>query len=297
MLYAITGATGNTGHVVVAELRKAGKAVRAIGRDMKKLEPLLAQGAEGFVADAADKNDMARAFAGTEAVYAMIPSPPRDAADFRAYQNQVADALTSAIRAAGVRHVVALSAIGGEQTANTGPVAGLHDLEEKLNTLEGVNVLNLRATFFMENTLVTAGLIKAMGISGGPTSADLPQPMVAAQDVGRYAARRLAALDFQGHQVQYLLGQRDLSWGEATQIIGQAIGKPDLKYVQFSYDDAINGMISMGLPRTIAESYVELASAFNEGRARSIVPRSADTDTPTRFEEFVRQTFVPAYNR
>ncbi len=297
MLYAITGATGHTGRVAAEELLVQGKTVRVIGRSLEKLKPLTDKGAEGVVAQAADAAEMTRAFAGADAAYVILPPPPMDVKDFRAHQNLVAGALVAAIRGAKVKYVVALSSIGGEQAENTGPVAGLHDFEEKLKTLAGVHVLLLRPTFFMENQLATIGLMKAMGINGGPTNPDLPQPMIAAQDIGRYAARRLTALDFTGYPVQYLLGQRDLTWNETTKIIGQAIGQPDLKYVQFPYADAVNGMVSMGLPRPIAESYVELARAFNEGRVRSLVPRSADTDTPTRFEEFAAQTIVPAYNR
>ncbi len=39
-----------------------------------------------------------------------------------------------------------------------------------------------------------------------------------------------------------LLGPRDVSFAEAAKILGAAIGKPDLQYVQFSYEDAEKAM-------------------------------------------------------
>jgi uncharacterized protein YbjT (DUF2867 family) len=146
----------------------------------------------------------------------------------------------------------------------------------------------------MENTLANIGLIKQRGINGGAVKADLPLPMIAARDVGAYAAKRLQALDFTGKSVQELLGQRDVTWNEITRIIGDAIGKPDLRYVQFPYEDAINGMASMGIPRHVAEAFVELAKAANDGLMAPSKPRSAENTTPTPFEQFVEEEFAPA---
>jgi uncharacterized protein YbjT (DUF2867 family) len=297
MLFVIVGATGHTGRVAAEELLAAGKQVRVLGRDLGRLRLLTSKGAEGLAARVDNKDELVRAFSGAAAVYALIPPPPMDIQNFRAYQNRAADALIAAIRETGIKHVVALSSIGAEHQEGTGPVTGLHDFEQKLRTLKDVNVLMLRAAFFMENSLATMGLIKGMGINGGSTRADVALPMIAAKDIGVYAVRRLAALDFYGYQVQDLLGNRDLTWNEVTAIIGKAIGKPDLKYVTFSYDDAINGMVSMGLPRVIAESYTELSRGANEGRVRGTESRSPQNTTPTTFEEFVRDVFVPAYNR
>jgi hypothetical protein len=51
-------------------------------------------------------------------------------------------------------------------------------------------------------------------------------------------ADHLVKRTFSGKSVKALLGQRDLTMDEAARIIGRKIGKPDLKYVTFSYDDA-----------------------------------------------------------
>jgi uncharacterized protein YbjT (DUF2867 family) len=294
-MYVVTGATGHTGKVVAEELLAKGQKVRVIGRDAERLQPLVRLGAEPFAGSLEDAAAVARAFAGAQAVYAMIP-PSMLAAGFRQYQNRVADAMISAIRKNGVQHVVALSSMGAELPDKTGPVAGLHDFEQKLNALDGVNVLMLRPAFFMENAFFTIRLIKSMGFDGGATKGDMPVPMIATRDIGAYAARRLLALDFPGKSVQELHGPRDVTPREVSRILGAAIGKPDLNYVEFSYEDAVNGMTQMGLPREIAESFVELSRATNEGLVKFHRPRTALTATPTTLEEFA-PVFAAAYQK
>jgi uncharacterized protein YbjT (DUF2867 family) len=292
-MYVVTGATGHTGRIVVEELLAKGKKVRVVGRSAERLEPLVQRGAVPFVGSLEEADAVVHAFAGAEAVYAMIP--PKMAADgFRTYQNRVADAIVAAIRKNGVKYVVALSSMGAELPDKNGPVAGLYDFEQKLNTLDSANVLILRAAYFMENTLTTARLIKNMGFDGGPLKADVPVPLIASRDIGAYAARRMLALNFSGHTVQELQGPRDVTMREAARILGNAIGKPDLKYVEFSYEEAVNGMAQTGVPRPLAETYVELSRAINEGLVKFHQPRSRQNGTRTTLEEFA-PVFAAAY--
>jgi len=291
-MYAIVGATGKTGRVVVEELLAKGEKVRAIAHNADHLETIAAKGAETFVGSATDTSAMAKAFAGAKAVYVLIPPNFAAPGGLRAYQNEVANAMATAIERAGVKNAVVLSSLGAEYAEGTGPVKGLHDLEQRLSKLSGVNVLFLRATFFMENTLGSIDMIEKMGIIGGPVKEDLPLPMIASHDIGVYAARRLLALDFTGKSHQDLLGPRDITWNEITRILGGLLGKTDLKYQQFSYDDAITGMVSNGIPRQAAEAFVELSKAANEGLIRPSEPRSAKNSTPTTYEEFARQVLA-----
>src|SRR5207248_1173160 len=83
----------------------------------------------------------------------------------------------------------------------------------------------------MENTLGQADAIKGMGSAAGPLRPELKIPMIATRDIGAFAADALSRLEFAGQQVQELHGQRDLSFGEITSILGKAIGKRDLNYV------------------------------------------------------------------
>lgn len=215
-MYAITGATGNTGKPIVKALLAAGKKVRALSRSEQKLSELVTSGAEAAVGELSNAKFLSQAFEGAAAVYAMIP-PNFTAQDFRGYQNLVADALVQAVEKSGVKYVVTLSSIGAHLSAKAGVVQGLSDMEQRFNRLKGVQVLHLRPGYFMENLFGQLGTIKHMGVMGSPLKADLKFPLIATRDIGAYAAKRLLQLDFKGTgNVEYLLGARDIRDRKST---------------------------------------------------------------------------------
>ncbi|MBL0348944.1 MAG: NmrA family NAD(P)-binding protein [Elusimicrobia bacterium] len=294
-MIVVTAATGHIGQSLVQELLVKKQKVRAVARDAKKLKFLADRGAETVSADLADPAAVAEAFRDATAVFALIP-PSYGEEDFRGYQNKVSVVLADALKNAGVRHVVNLSSLGANRPDKTGPIKGLHDHEQRLNKLDGVHVLHLRPTYFMENFFFSLGLIKSQGINGSPLLPDAAFPMIATRDIAAVAARRLLARDFMGKSVQELLGPREVSMAEATRVIGAAIGKPALPYVQFPYADARAAMIGMGMSPDVADQFNEMYKAFNEGVVRPTQARGPQTTTPTTIEEFAKG-FAVAYSQ
>jgi uncharacterized protein YbjT (DUF2867 family) len=293
-MYVVTGATGHTGSAIAKRLLAGGKKVRVVGRNTQRLHSLVSLGAEPFSADVSDKESITRAFNGADAAYLMIP-PDLANPDYAAYQDKVTEALASALEQNGVAHVVALSSFGADKPDKTGPIAGLHRMEQRLNRISGLNTLYVRAGYFMENTLPQAGVIDQMGATAGPLNADLKVPMIATRDIAMFAADELLRLEFRGHQTQELLGQRDLTMTEAAAVIGQAIGKPELQYVQISYDQFRSFLMQMGTSQGTADLMVEMAEAENSGYAGALEARSQRNTTSTSYEQFVAEEFVPAY--
>jgi uncharacterized protein YbjT (DUF2867 family) len=238
---------------------------------------------------------MARAFAGTKAVYAMIP-PHYGAENFRSYQKAVGSALVEALRQAEVPHVVALSSLGAQHSQGVGPICGLHDFEQSLSELPQTHVLLLRPAFFMENLLFQIEIIKKTGVAGSPVREDVSMPMIAISDIAAEAAMRLQKLDFTGKSVRELLGQRDLTMPEAVSILGKAIGRERLAYVRFEYEDVAAGMRKAGFSAEAAAVMSELYKATNEGLVTPTSPRSAGNTTPTSIEQFA-QVFAAVYNQ
>jgi uncharacterized protein YbjT (DUF2867 family) len=293
-MYVVTGATGNTGSVIAQALLAKGEKVCVVGRSKERLAPLVSRGAEPFEADLADATALTRVFDGARAVYFMVPPDPTSS-DYRARQDRVVDAGAQALAAARVHYVVSLSSIGADQESGTGPVVGIHKMESKFNQIPGLNVLHLRAGYFMENTFPQVDVIRNFAMTAGPVRADLPLPMIATRDIGAAAAEALLKLDFSGQQTRELLGSRDLSYNEATGIIGAAIAKPDLAYLQLPGSQFIQALTTMGMSQNFAELILEMSDAINDGRMKALEPRSPANTTPTSFEAFVQEKFLPLY--
>ncbi|MFZ0638736.1 MAG: NAD(P)H-binding protein [Candidatus Acidiferrales bacterium] len=295
-MIVITGATGNTGSVAADTLLAKGEKIRAIGRDASKLERFDAKGADPFVANVENAEEVARAFENAEAVYLLVPQAlHRD--DFRGYQERVTDAYASAVEKNGVKFAVTLSSIGAQHAANVGPIVGLHNMEEKLNHVSSLNVLHLRPTQFMENLLMSIDGIRMMNALPGAAPADVRFPIIATKDIGDYAASRLAARDFSGHSTQELLGPRDVSMRDGAAIIGRAIGKPNLAYVQMPLILLESALTSMGLPKSSAALVIEMWKGANEGLLAPQEQRSEKNTTPTTIEQFAEEVFAPQFQR
>jgi uncharacterized protein YbjT (DUF2867 family) len=293
-MYAILGATGHTGSVAAEKLLAAGQKVRVIGRDAKRLERFSQKGAEAVVADVTDTAALEKAFAGARAVYALIP-PLIDAPDVRAYQEKVSDAITAAIQKSGVSYGVLLSSTGADKASGTGPVRGLYSFEKKLGSIGALNLISLRAGYFMENLLAQAGIIPSLGFMAVPLRADLALPMIATRDIGEVAADLLAKLSFSGKQTRELLGARNVSYAEVAKVIGQAIGRAELTYQQVPGAQAKPAMMQLGMSASMVDLILEMCEALNSGHMKPLEPRSAQNTTPTTIETFVTDVFVPAY--
>jgi uncharacterized protein YbjT (DUF2867 family) len=293
-MYVILGATGNTGSVAAEALLAKGQKVRVVGRSKERLAKLVARGAEAFEADVTDSAALTKAFTGARAVYAMVPPDPANPR-YQEHQDEVTNSIATALQAAGVTHAVVLSSFGADKAGKTGPVLGLHILEERLARIPKLNALFLRAGYFMENTLPQVGIIKSFGMMAGPVRPELAMPVIATRDIGAAAAEALLKLDFAGQQKRELLGQRNLTYLEIAKIAGAAIGLPNLAYVQLPAEQVIQGMTQMGMSKDMATLLCEMCDSLNNGHMCALETRTATNTTPTSYEEFVQKVFVPAY--
>ena len=293
-MFAVLGASGHTGRVVARNLLKQGQKVRVVGRSADRLRDLGNEGAEIVVADATDAPGLTKALRDVDGAYVLVP-PNSTSNDYRAFQDRVSDAIAAAVQNSGIKRVVALSSIGADKASGTGPVVGLYNLEQKLKQIDGVNVLNLRAGYFMENTLPQVAVVRMMGTLVGPLRPDLKLPMIATRDIGDAAARELVSGDFRGNQSKELQGQRDIDYVEAAAIIGKAIGKPSLGYIQAPDEQLRGAMVQMGMSANMVGLILEMAGALNSGHMKALEPRSAGNTAPTAFETFVEEEFAPAY--
>ncbi|QWP76109.1 NAD(P)H-binding protein [Lysobacter sp. K5869] len=291
-MYVVMGATGRTGHRIVHHLLQAGERVLALGRSESRLAPLAAAGAQVRAGEQTDPAFLAEAFRGATAAYTLLPYE-LSAPGYDAQQDRQGEAIVEALRRSGLREVVALSSLGADLAQGTGPIMSMRRQEQRLRAWAdedaGRNALALRAGAFMENFYGSLEVIKAFGFNGDAFDADYPLPMIAARDIADAAAGALLRRDWRGLSVRELLGERDLSYAQATRILGERIGLPELAYVRLEGGDALDALVQGGFAPDLAAQYVELAHTISAGRVRSLEGRNAGNTTATSFEAFAEE--------
>jgi len=263
MNITITGSLGNISKPLSESLIRAGHRVTIISNSADKKAAIEALGATAAIGSVEDISFLTSAFRGADGVYTMVP-PNFGAAHWRQYIAGIGSNYAAAIRSAGVTRVVNLSSIGAHLPGGTGPIAGLHDVEQILNSLEGVSVKHLRPAFFYINFLSNIDMIKHMNILGSNYGEDRTLVMVHPDTIAGAAAEEIQS-PFKGGSNRYIANDVRKA-GEIAAVLGAAIGKPGLKWVEFSDEQALAGMQQGGLSEEVAKNYVEMGTAIQSGK-------------------------------
>ncbi|MBB5634611.1 uncharacterized protein YbjT (DUF2867 family) [Pedobacter cryoconitis] len=262
MKFTITGSLGNISKPLVQKLVSAGHQVTVISSSADKIKAIEELGAIAAIGSIDDIDFLTKAFTGADAVYTMCP-PSFSAQDYRAYITGTGSNYAAAIQASGVKQVVNLSSIGAHLSDGTGPIKGLHDVEQLFNKLEGVAVKHMRPAYFYINLYGNTDMIKHAGIIGANYSESASLVLVHPQDIAAAIAEEIQQ-SFTGKSVRYVTSDVRKT-AEVATALGTAVGKPELKWVEFTDEQALGGMIDAGLPEEIAKNYVEMGTAIRSG--------------------------------
>jgi uncharacterized protein YbjT (DUF2867 family) len=293
MKITITGSLGNISKPLAELLIANGHEVTIISSDPKKINNIEALGAKAAIGSVSDVAFLTSAFKGADAIYTMVP-PNWTVTNYRQYIRETGNNLRDAIKASGVKRVVNLSSIGAHLSEGTGPIAGMHDVEQTLNTLDGVAIKHLRAGFFYINFLFDIGTIRHMSVMGSNYGINAKLVLIHPKDIAIAAAKELQG-SFEGKSYRYVVSE-ERKIADIVKVLGAAINKPDLPWVQFSNEEAYGGMTSAGMSAAIANTYVEMGTAINSG----ILFEDFETHKPAewgqiKLNDFAKE-FAAAYN-
>jgi uncharacterized protein YbjT (DUF2867 family) len=294
MKYVITGGAGHISTPLTEKLLSAGHDVTVIGRSAEKLQSLVDKGAKAAVGSLEDAAFLVTAFAGADAVYAMIP-PNFVTDNFRHYQNTVARNYVDAIVTNNIKHVVVLSSIGAHMGNGAGPIDGLADFEDLLKKHSSLNAKFLRPSYFMYNLFNMIPLIKGMNITGSNFGGtDDKIVLVHTDDVAAAAAEELLALNFSGFSVRYVASDEKTS-AEIADALSNAINKPGIPWVVFSDDQSLEGMRQAGLKETMAEAYTTMGRAMREGKLQEDYRKNLPELGKIKLNDFAKD-FAAVFN-
>lgn len=263
MKYIITGSLGHISKPLAEKLIAAGHEVTVISSKKDKKDAIQALGATAAIGSVEDVTFLTDTFKGADAVYTMVP-PTFTPADWKKHISQVGQNYADALRASKVKYVVNLSSIGAHMPEGCGPVSGLYYVEKSLNELTDTHVLHLRPGFFFYNFLTQTGMVKHMGFLGGNYGEGTRLILSHTDDIADVAAKELLELSFRGKTVRYLSSDEKAT-SEIAGVLGKAIGKPDLKWVDFTDAQNHDGLVQAGLPAELARNYTEMGRAIRSG--------------------------------
>lgn len=290
--YVICGASGKTGGFISKKLLEKNKNVRIIARNKEKVKKLIELGAKPFIGDLKDPVFTASAFEGATTAYVLIP-PNNKAFDHYQHQMQIITPLIESIKKSTIKNIVALSSIGAQIPLNTGFVAGLHQLEEKLKNIENLNVLILRCAYIMDNLRTQIQHIEKNELVESALIPTLKFPCVALKDVAEMAFQRISSLDFTGFEIMDLPGPEDINFNEITTVFSKTLENPNIKFKHLSLEEQKSILLDFGLTESAAFAQIEYEQAINSGELFSNFSRTNLNKTKTTFENFANDLIKP----
>lgn len=264
MKITLTGSLGNITKPLAKILVAKGYEVKIISSNADRTKEIKALGAIPLIGSVTDIAFLTAAFTGADAVYTMVP-PNFAAPKFRAYISEIGENYAAAIQASGVKKVVNLSSVGADLPGGTGPIAGLHDVENTFAALDGVAIKHLRAGYFYINFLANIDMVKHASILGSNFGADAKLVLVHPNNIAEVVAEELEN-DFTGKSVRYVASDDESTPADVAKALGSAVGNEALPWIEFSDEDAFNGMTGAGLPEEIAKNYVEMGDAIRSNK-------------------------------
>lgn len=272
----VTGATGTVGREVVTQLLAAGETVRAMTRNPMRAK--LDSRVEVVRGDFEDRASLENAVRGVDRVFSLTVGPETGLREKN---------LAEAAKAAGVRHIVKLSAMGGDgETKND--IRRWHDEGEQAIRETGIPLTVLHPGAFMSNALHWRETIRATG-KVFSNYGDGKLPPVHPRDIAAVAVRALTSNGHEGKSYA-ITGPEALTVREQVKILANAVGKP-IEYVPVS-DEAIRaGMEKAGLPSPLINALLPFGEFIRSGKAARVFPTVEEVAgrQPFTFSDWARE--------
>jgi uncharacterized protein YbjT (DUF2867 family) len=275
----VTGATGNVGSAVLAELANKPIAVRALVRDPAKLT-VRAPNIEVVVGDFGNPASLDAALIDVEAAFL--------ASSFDVRMAELQLQFVEAAKRAKLSRVVQLSAVGANACqCCVRTLRWLGQVESALQN-SSINTTRLRAAFFFQNLLKFSDSIVREGLIAGPFR-NIKWPWIDARDVGAMAAALLTDTTHAGNAYD-VASPEALTYHEVAERLGRALQTP-IRYLDISANEARGRLQLGGGSPVMVEATLELWDAFASGYIKIEGNQIVKTITgrePRTLEDFAR---------
>lgn len=265
MKIVLTGSLGNIGKPLAQMLVQKGHEITVISSNAEKQKEIEKLGANAAIGSLEEVDFLNTTFANADAVYCMIP--PNNyfdqELDLLAYYIKVAKNYAKAIEANGIKRVVYLSSVGAHLQKGSGIIMGHHHGEKIMNKLVDVAITFLRPVGFYYNLLGFVNTIKSKGFIAANYGADENLIWVSPMDIAAAVAEQLAT-PLVSRKIQYVASDA-LTGNETATILGEAIGKPGLKWRLISNEQWLGELEAIGMNPNIVAGLVEMFASQHKG--------------------------------
>jgi len=292
----LTGSIGNIGKPLTKLLVKGGHNVTVITSNADRVKDIEELGAAARVGSNEDTSFLAATFAGADVVYIMVP-PKYSEPDNTAYYVRLSTAAATAIRTAGVKKAILLSSYGAHLPSGTGFILGSFHSEKILGEVEGLSLTVIRPGYFYYNLInFFKTMIQHAGFMGSNYGGSDKLHFVYTEDIAEAIAEEVVAPAQAGVKVRYVVSDIR-TCDETAALLGPAIGKPELKWVTFTDEQAVQGMLQGGLPAPAAAQAADLGASLHSGALGSHYETLSDQQLgKVKLEDYIRNEFVAAFN-
>jgi uncharacterized protein YbjT (DUF2867 family) len=261
MKIVITGSLGNIGRPLATTVVQNGHEVKVVSSKVERQKEIEAIGAKAAIGSMEDADFMAETFKGADLVYVMetlgVGSFFDQNLDVVAAITRIGGIYKQVIVRSGVKQVVHLSSVGAHMDKGSGLLAFHHNVENILNEIpEDVSIKFMRPVGFYSNMFAFIPMIKAQGAIVSSYGGDEKKPWVSPLDIAAVIAAEIQT-PFEGRKIRYIASD-EVSANEIAAILGESIGKPDLKWLVIPDEQLLEGMIASGMNPQTAKGMVDI---------------------------------------
>lgn len=290
-MIVITAPTSSIGKKVLHRLLDSCPDIRVIARDASRIDAADRKRVTVVEGSHGDREVVARATEGADAVFWLIPNNPKASSLDEAYSGFTRLGL-AAMRSQGVRRIVSISGLG-RGTAQAGKAGAVTAMlaNDDLIAESGVAHRAVTCPSFFDNLLRQVQPIREKGIFFSAVDPSRKVPGCATQDIAETSVQLLLDDTWTGVGHQAVLGPEDLSCEEMAVAMTAVLGKP-VKCVRTDYDAYKQQSLGRGWSEAMAQGLTDMMRAKSEGLDNGEARTSQNT-TPTSFRQWCENVLKP----
>lgn len=300
MNIVLTGSIGNIGKPLTEILVSNGHAVTVISSNPERQKSIESLGAKAAIGKLQDVDFLTDSFKGADIVYLMETMEAAGnlfdkSIDFIGEITKIGENYKAAIAKSAVKKVIHLSSIGAHTDKGTGIIRFHHHVENTLRQLPAnISIKFIRPVGFYTNLFSSIHDVKSQGAIISNYGGDVKEPWVSPKDIASTIAEEIER-PFEGKTVRYVASD-EVSPNEIARALGEAIGKPDLKWSVIPSRQLLDGWLNIGFNEQVARGFIELQESQGNGKLYEDYYRHKPSLGRVKLKDFARD-FAEAYEK